>query len=207
MYIRKNFEVGSTNMFCWLDSHFMEKHKSNSTSRALIHSFLVADWLLQINRFWNIETTFFHSCAKNWNLLKCQCWLLNTYNFQAYTHPDQIDLYPAGLSETPLPGGILGPTFSQMVGDQFRALKDGDRFFFTHNYQSGGGVGYPTNIQVIFLCSGSLDIQWTDMQCKSAHQSKSKQKSLFCNVWQQKWGLTPKARQSKTWLGSRQSPH
>ena len=32
--------------------------------------------------------------------------------FQAYTHPDQIDLYPAGLSETPLLGGILGPTFS-----------------------------------------------------------------------------------------------
>ena len=78
------------------------------------------------------------------------------YIFQAYTHPDQIDLYPAGLSETPLPGGILGPTFSQMVGDQFRALKDGDRFFFTHNYQSGGGVGYPTNIQVTFCFSGSL---------------------------------------------------
>ena len=30
-------------------------------------------------------------------------------------------------------GGLLGHTFSHMLGDQFKALKDGDRFFFTHS--------------------------------------------------------------------------
>lgn len=49
-----------------------------------------------------------------------------------YQYPDDIDLYPGGLSENPLRGGLLGPTFSNIVADQYRMLKDGDRFFFTH---------------------------------------------------------------------------
>ena len=39
---------------------------------------------------------------------------------------------------------MLGPTFSWMVAEQFRALKDGDRFFFTHS----NARGLPRPIQV-----------------------------------------------------------
>ena len=30
-------------------------------------------------------------------------------------------------------GGILGHTFSHILSDQYKLLKDGDRFFFTHS--------------------------------------------------------------------------
>ena len=68
---------------------------------------------------------------------------------QVYKSPNDIDLYPAGLAEAALPGGILGPTFSHMIGDQFRVIKDGDRFFYTHSKGPGAG-GYPTDIQVAY---------------------------------------------------------
>src|SRR4029077_10280540 len=27
-------------------------------------------------------------------------------------------------------GGVIGPTFAQIIGDQFTALRDGDRYYF-----------------------------------------------------------------------------
>ena len=72
---------------------------------------------------------------------------------ELYTSPNDIDLFSAGLAETHAPGAEVGPTFACIMGQQvqyllvfclvriltllsfaskFRALKDGDRFFFTH---------------------------------------------------------------------------
>ena len=51
---------------------------------------------------------------------------------QLYDTPEDIELYPGGLSEEPTEPGKLGPTFSCIIGEQFRNLKFGDRFFFTH---------------------------------------------------------------------------
>lgn len=50
-----------------------------------------------------------------------------------YDHPDDVDLYTAGIAEENYAGGALGRTFACIVGRQFKALKDGDRFFFTHD--------------------------------------------------------------------------
>ena len=43
-----------------------------------------------------------------------------------------IDPFAAGVSETPLADGQLGPLYSCVVGFQFAKLKLGDRFYYTH---------------------------------------------------------------------------
>jgi len=46
-----------------------------------------------------------------------------------YEHVDDVELYPGGLSEKPLPGGLVGPTFGCIIALQFRKLRDCDRFW------------------------------------------------------------------------------
>ena len=45
-------------------------------------------------------------------------------------------------------GGILGPTFSYIISEQFRLLKAGDRFFFT-NTQGLKAAGLDEGVQVL----------------------------------------------------------
>ena len=57
-----------------------------------------------------------------WELLK-----------KVYIHPKDIDLFVGGLLEkNTVGGGVLGHTFGWIVAEQFRRLKEGDRFFLTH---------------------------------------------------------------------------
>ena len=44
-------------------------------------------------------------------------------------------------------GSMLGPTFSWIIAEQFKALKDGDRFFFSHD-KGPSAKGLPKIIQV-----------------------------------------------------------
>ena len=48
----------------------------------------------------------------------------------AFGTVDKIDLWTGGLSEEHVNGGELGQTFARIVGDQFTALRDGDRLWF-----------------------------------------------------------------------------
>jgi peroxidase len=41
-----------------------------------------------------------------------------------------VDLWAGGLAEDHVPGSVIGPTFGKIIGDQFTALRDGDRFYF-----------------------------------------------------------------------------
>jgi len=51
-----------------------------------------------------------------------------------YQDPEDIDVWSAGISETPLPGSMVGPTFACLIGKQFHNFRFGDRFW----YENGG---------------------------------------------------------------------
>lgn len=78
-----------------------------------------------------------------WNILQ-----------QIYKHPNDIDVFVAGLAENNVRGGVTGPTFSNILAKQFASLRFGDRFFFTH-------VGQFTDEQIVQIRTRTL----TDIIC------------------------------------------
>lgn len=55
----------------------------------------------------------------------------------AYDHVNQIDLWIGGISELSADhGGLLGPTFSFFIKDQFARAAAGDRFFFLNDLEA-----------------------------------------------------------------------
>ncbi|XP_076095786.1 peroxidase-like protein [Mytilus galloprovincialis] len=55
-----------------------------------------------------------------------------------YSHPEDIDLFAGGMSETPVPGALVGPTFRCIIGLQFMYFKIGDRFFYENAFVPTG---------------------------------------------------------------------
>uniref|UniRef100_A0A0N5AN51 peroxidase n=1 Tax=Syphacia muris TaxID=451379 RepID=A0A0N5AN51_9BILA len=49
---------------------------------------------------------------------------------KVYKTPDDIDLYVGAMLEDPVNGGLVGTTLSCLIGDQFKRLRDGDRFYY-----------------------------------------------------------------------------
>lgn len=59
-----------------------------------------------------------------------------------------MDLWSGGVSERPLPGSMVGPTFACLIGLTFKELRYGDRFWYENRgYPSQFTLGeyYPLN--------------------------------------------------------------
>ena len=50
-----------------------------------------------------------------------------------YGNINNVDAYVAGLAENHVPGGSLGPLFTNIIASQFERLRDGDRLFYLSN--------------------------------------------------------------------------
>lgn len=64
-----------------------------------------------------------------------------------FRHPDDIDLFAGGISETPDKGSILGPTFQCLIAYQFSLYKQGDRFWYERKFQENPVAAFTKGIQ------------------------------------------------------------
>ena len=71
---------------------------------------------------------------------------------QLYQNVEDIDLFIAGSSEKVLPGAVVGPTFACIIGEQFRRIKAGDRFW----YENANQIGSFTSSQLAEIKKASL---------------------------------------------------
>ena len=104
--------------------------------------------------------------VKNWgNILK-------TYNGD----PNNIDPFTGGLAETAEGDGIVGPLFSCIIGDQFRRMMSGDRFFFTHGSKNQA-VGLPDRSKQAILKRTLAHIICDNTDTKIIQKNAFKKKS------------------------------
>lgn len=80
-----------------------------------------------------------------------------------YDSIDDVDLWIGGLAEQHVFGGMVGETFSWIIGDQFRRLRDGDRFFYLndldHLLAFDAGIKSVTLADIIRRNTDITDIQ------------------------------------------------
>eukprot|EP00094_Tigriopus_californicus_P005399 TCALIF_05205-PA protein Name:"Similar to Pxt Chorion peroxidase (Drosophila melanogaster)" AED:0.03 eAED:0.03 QI:113/0.9/0.90/1/1/1/11/71/1447 len=90
-----------------------------------------------------------------------------------YRKPDDIDLFTGGLAEDPLPGGLLGPTFTWLITEQFRFLMHGDRYFFTHS-KGPNARGLPKLLQRMIMSR-----RLSDIFCENTRTISQLQRNAF----------------------------
>lgn len=113
-----------------------------------------------------------------------------------YGSEDDVDLWPAGLAEAPVPGGLLGPTFTCIWALTFKAMREGDRFWYENP-----GVFTPEQLSEIrekatlssVICNASPDIGRVPPDAFSATEAPVGC-DLIPQIDLQKWSETPEKR-------------
>lgn len=78
-----------------------------------------------------------------------------------------IDLYAGAMTELPVPGGIVGPTFACLIARQFLMYKKGDRFWYENNHTHGFTEDQLTEIKKATLSSvlcQSIDVDQVSLR-------------------------------------------
>lgn len=57
-----------------------------------------------------------------------------------YAHPDDVDLWIGGLIEVARNDAMVGPTFGDIIADQFSKFRQGDRYFYEHSPEVNPGA-------------------------------------------------------------------
>ncbi|XP_070493770.1 salivary peroxidase/catechol oxidase [Chironomus tepperi] len=85
---------------------------------------------------------------------------------EIYKTPNDVDIYTGGLAEYPVKGGIIGPTLTCIVSDQFMRLKRGDSFWYERT--AGAQKFTPDQLKQIFdtslssvLCRNSDKVEYS----------------------------------------------
>uniref|UniRef100_F1KTR8 Peroxidasin n=1 Tax=Ascaris suum TaxID=6253 RepID=F1KTR8_ASCSU len=113
---------------------------------------------------------------------------------ELYGHPGNVDLWVGGISERRLAGALVGPTIACILGDQFRRLRTGDRFWYENE-----GVFTQLQLQQIrktslaaVLCNNGDDIdrvqedvfEYKGDRPMSFYKTCDKIPQINLNVWQ-----------------------
>ena len=85
-----------------------------------------------------------------------------------YSDVEDIDAFTGAMSETSVPGGLVGATIACILGKQFKNLMDGDRFFFTHHQE---GTDFETGLPPD-LRSYALNRTLSDIICDNIEGSE-----------------------------------
>ncbi|XP_012253358.2 uncharacterized protein LOC105684530 isoform X2 [Athalia rosae] len=88
-----------------------------------------------------------------------------------YTSVQDIDLFPGGLAEKPVPGGLVGPTFACIIAQQFSNIRKGDRFWFEN--PNGESSFTPAQLQQI------KRVTLAQILCKTADSIETIQPFVF----------------------------
>ncbi|XP_061185756.1 peroxidasin-like [Saccostrea echinata] len=70
---------------------------------------------------------------------------------QAYEDVDDIDVFVGGITETPRDDALVGPLFECLLGNQFRDLKFGDRYWYEKSGTEGFSIGQLNEIRKLTL--------------------------------------------------------
>jgi len=102
---------------------------------------------------------------------------------EVYEKVDDIDLMLGGVAEKNVRGGAVGATFACIIGEQFRRLKQGDRYFYTHTGGQSHGLGRVAKSSVLqrtlgdVLCDNSVmdgTQKWVTLQPDSDYNPREK---------------------------------
>lgn len=109
---------------------------------------------------------------KSWDDLKSVMNLERVNKLkEVYQVVDDIDLIPGALAETPFEGSLLGPTYTCLIGRQFKKTRKGDRFW----YEMIDDVGSFTKDQLKEIYKSNM----ARIICDNSDRIENIQKSSF----------------------------